>query len=234
MNEINKDVKDQRRLEETQNWSRVNLLEVRGRDKLIEYLKNREHEARIRVREDTIRKRQLDIERRLQEFDRDINLKRILRSDRRYLSIGRDRAKPKFLDTVTMARISRDVAKIRAQSQRQASASAGTGLKPPAIDPSLFEDGRLTCSKFWNEENRRRRFSLGSDDDSPGVNNTYNGVTKRTKLPVIVGFKKSDNSDCLNRYLDLHQYVPVANKSKPNKEYSVINTRISLVRPKYL
>lgn len=208
--------------EENQNWTRSNLFEVRDRDRLIEYLKQRERESRVRVHEETIRKRQEDIERRLQDFDRDINLKRILRSDRRYLSIGRDRTRPKFFDAATMARISRDVAKIRVQ--RSSNKHSLLFDAPPAIDPSLFQDGKLTsCSKFWNEERRRGR--------SASIDSAH----KTTKLPELVAVKKSDNSDCVSHYLELQQYIPkpASRLSKNKEEYSVLNTKISIIRPKY-
>lgn len=225
-----------------QDWERPNLFEVRNRDKLIEYLKKREHESRVRVQEETARKRLLDIERRLEEFDRDINLRRVLRSDRRYLSIGRDRPSrfSKFFDPVTMARISRDVAKIRAHTTTLNNKQPKQQLSVED-KPSLYGRGEnAVCSKFWYEENVRRRGSWESGE-AGGITNGGGGASslvRATKLPELVGFKKSENSDCVNQHLDMQHFVP--NNEEKNRyerykrnDYSVINTRISIIRPKY-
>ena len=208
-----------RKAVENQDWKRSSLFEVTNRDALLDYLRQREHESRLKVEQETARRRQIEIERQLDEFDKEINLKRLLRSDKRYLSIGSDRPKSRFFDPATMARIARHVSLHRRHKQKQHDDQIDIEF-PPIIDSIDVK----TCQRSHDlARSSKRTFSSSNLSGLQAV-----------KLPELITFKKSENSDIVNHHLELQQFIRNKNKAANNKQdYSIINTSISIIKPKY-
>lgn len=225
-----------------QDWQRPDLLEFPKLDPLLRYLKDKEHESHLKIIEESNRRRQIEIEKQLEKLDNEINLKRILRNDKRYLGIGQQqRSRKAFFDPITMGRIVRQATKKTIKGQRTKIEESNEN----SIDPKDFPQPQTSCSRFIKNTNlfdSKDATQIKSSSSSLNSNNNNNNKVKPARkaiLPPLIVFKRSEDSDIVNHHLELEQFIDMPIQGKSNRSIknedsmTKIQTSISILRPKY-
>jgi hypothetical protein len=224
-----------------QDWTRAELLKF---PKLSPYLKSQEKKQKELYRHLLIvsnEKRQSEIEEQLKKLDVEINLKRVLRNDQRYMNIGRDRSKWNFFEPSVMNRIFREASKIaRSNSTNRGGGSGGGHFMDKKHEHDEIINDPNSNSLYMGDK-RRLRSKVAKARETNNSRNCIGNV----KLPSIIMFKKSEDSDIVTHRLELEQFVDLTKKnqkarsdskigeSNASSRLSTISTSVCILRPKY-
>lgn len=224
MNEINAD------------WSKKDLFYVEKLETTLKKEKQKQKKLYNELLRESNERNRYEIEQKIKKLDVKINLRRILYSDQKYLSIGRNKPTSTFFEPVIMNRILHDASKISKYQNELTSSSFNEFSSkieknkrdpPPPINGLLrynFGDD-TSCSRYLRNskrfENREYIKLMENDKEDPSNLNNRFSYSNGFKLPSIKNVRLEDEVNTTSELV-----LNINNDTNENKQSTPeINTK---------